>query len=228
LVQRYLAAQTRLTAQRDGNRVTGQLTDDTGRPVGGAQIQIASVDNGESQLASVRTLSGTVPPDAASAVFGVRINKECDCSGTANVGIGSLRYTDNGTAQAIDRTLTPTPQEDAGGRFRVSKGQPVSGNTLPFPVTPGSAYSVEVPMTVSHDSEGSGYVTIIFLDQQNKGIRRDQLPFDPTTQGLGEVLTDAAGRFSFPVAPELLQSGCGLDVRFSGDQRYRLSLTFVP
>lgn len=228
LVDRYLAAPTRLSAQRDGARIDGQLSDDGGHPVGGARIEIAAVDNGKGQITNVRTLSGTVPPNAASAVLGIRINKECDCSGAADFGIGALRYTNRGSGVVIERTFGPASGQATAGRVVVAKGQQFATNAAPFPVSPGASYSVDVPMRVSHGSEGSGYVTIIFLDRQGNGFKRDELPLQATTHSVGQAVTSAAGRFSLPVDPALLRSAPGFDVKFAGDTRYRLSEAFLP
>ena len=228
LVDRYLAAPTILTARREGNRIIGQLDDRAGHPVAVAQVDITAVDNGRGQINSMRTLSGVVPPIAVSAVMGVRINTECDCSGPANIGIGALRYTEHGSGRTVERTLAPMPGLTAGGRIIVARGQPVLRNSLPFPVTAGAPYTIDVPMRVSYDTEGSGYVTIVFLDAMNKGVKRDELPFQPTKQSLGKVVTDAAGRFSFLANSEVLSSGPGIVIEFSGNERYRLSRTFLP
>ena len=97
LVNRYLAAPTRLTLRHADGRLAGELTDDAGHPLAGVPVTLSAELLGEWGNPAVHTRSGRVPAQAVAAVLALRINVECGCSGPADIGIGLMRYHDDRT-----------------------------------------------------------------------------------------------------------------------------------
>jgi hypothetical protein len=229
LVNRYIASPTRIALQRTGASIAGRLTDGAGNSIGQATVRVLAVANAKTIIMAVRKLTGLVPPGAATAVIGVRINVECGCSGPANVAIGRVVYHDDRSGQTVQRQFT-----QAGGaianvaRFVAAAGQKMWQNTPGFLVTPGDPFTIEVPMSASYDSAGNGVVAIIFLDHKGQGISRVWLPFEPSTDPVRTTVTDALGRFSLPLAPALSNSNPSFLATFDGNDQFRLSSSMAP
>jgi hypothetical protein len=223
LVNQYAAQLTRLTAQRSGETISGRLTGVDRKPLPGASIRVTATDNGATPITNVRIASGTVPAQAASATIALRINTECQCDGVANVGFGPIHYTDGGTQAEIERNLGQQP----GHRIIVHRGEKFGQNTPTFPVHSGTPYMAQVPMQVSNESSGSGYVAIIFLDQHNVQVGNNQIRFEPSMQQAGAVFTDEAGFFSFLPDPEIRRLRASYMVEFFGNERQRYCHIFV-
>lgn len=224
LVNRYLAAETRLELHRVGERLEGRMTDTAGQPVPNATLALSTTTGGAPGASALHTRTGTVPPKAATAVLALRINAECECSGTADVAIGTMEYRDQGTAQPVQQNFRPQP--GATGRFHAQPGQAVTQNTPGFPVTPNTPFTIQVPMSIDPVSAGSGYVALIFLDAQGKGVLRLRIPFDPVREPVGNVVTDAQGRFSLP--PRTGPSNRGFHIEYSGDPQHRVAKASAP
>jgi hypothetical protein len=222
LVNRYLTAETRLELHRVGERLEGRITDSTGQPVPGATLALSSAINGSTSASALHTRTGTVPPRAATAVLALRINSECECSGVADVAIGTMAYREQGSSQAVQQTFHPQAgPAGATGRFHAQPGQAVTQNTPRFPVTPNAPFTVEVPMSISPVTVGSGYVALIFLDAQGKGLLRLRIPFEPVARDIGTVQSDQAGRFSMQPSAETLRASVGFHAAYNGDAQHR-------
>ena len=72
-------------------------------------------------------------------------------------------------------------------------------------------------------SAGSGYLAMIFLDQQGKEVERLRLPFQPAERPIGNLTTDTRGRFLFLPSPEVLRQASGFRVEFAGTLQYRMA-----
>jgi hypothetical protein len=57
-----------------------------------APVTISVERTGKPDAPAPHALSGQVPLKAITAVLALRINAECGCSGSADVGIGPARY----------------------------------------------------------------------------------------------------------------------------------------
>jgi hypothetical protein len=230
LVNRYLTAQTRLVLLRTGNRLQGELTDTAGHPLPAAQVTLSAQLLGEPGAPALHTRSGPVPPKAAMAILALRINAECSCSGPADIALGPVRYRDDRTGQIVERAFHPTSARANAptlARFQVEPGQPISQNAPKFPVTPDNSYTVEVPMSTTLASAGSGYVALVFLDAQGKEIERLRLPFEPVERPIGTLTTDAQGRFTLSPDDATLRSSISFRAQFAGDARHRLASATV-
>ena len=230
LVNRYLAAETRLVLLRTGNRLQGELTDTAGHPLPAAQVTLSALALGEPGAPILHTRSGQVPPKAAAAILALRINAECNCSGPADIALGPVRYRDDRTGQIVERALLPTSaraNSSMSARFQAVPGQPISQNAPKFPVTPDNPYTIQVPMSTTPSSAGSGYVALVFLDAQGKEIERLRLPFEPVERPIGTLTTDAQGRFTLSPDDATLRASISFRAEFAGDARHRLASATV-
>ena len=144
LVGRYLTAQSRLVLRHAGDRLEGQLTDTQGRAMPDATVIISALTNGEADRPPVRTLSGDVPAKATSALFALRINTECQCSGTANVMIAPMTFRDRDTG-AVGHYRFAAGQKGSAVDFRTHPGQKIVQNTPHFEVAANHPFVAEIP-----------------------------------------------------------------------------------
>ena len=172
LVNRYAAAPARLDLRRVNTRLEGELTGLAGRPIGGAPITLAAESFGDWTAPAVHTLSGRVPSNAPTAIFALRINAECHCSGPADIGVGPMLYRDDRTGATV-RQAFQGPEGTAAAlvHFQARPGQAITQNVQRFPVMPGDPFTIQVPMRTDPASEDSGYVALIFLWPKDTGTR---------------------------------------------------------
>lgn len=225
LVNRYAAAETRVELQRTAARLTGQLTTTAGTPIAGQTLRIFAVDIANAGPPAEVTQSGIVPEKAKVALFALRANAECNCSGPVNVTIGRLRFRDDRTGQEVVRTLSVRGGTAVAGGLHIvaPSGQPMMPNTAAWPVVPGDPWTIRVEMGATGDSAHSGYVALIFGSGQ-----RVFLPFAPATRQVGQVVTDSAGRFTFVADAALLRLNPGFKVEFAGSDLYRMAEATFP
>jgi len=232
LVHRYLAAQTKLTLHRAGNRLEGRITDIADRPVDSAPIFVTARFFGGPEAFAAGMRSGRVPPNAASALFALRINAECNCSGRADVTLGGIQYRDDRSGQTVRRAFRSfsVPGGVVGqDRFEVSPGQMTVQNTSVFPVTANDPFTVRMPIRMDSASAGSGYVAIVFLDVAGNELERVRLPFAAVERLAGVPTTDPQGRFSLRIDPATQRAGEGFRAEYHGDVTHRLaSATLAP
>jgi hypothetical protein len=229
LVNRYLAAETRLALHRVGGRLEGQLTDTTGRPLAQAPVNLLAQHTGRTGAPVQHVLSGHVPQEAVAALFALRINTECGCSGQTDIAIGPLEYRDDRTGQTVHQAFRPaTGSGDATlAHFHALPGQAILQNTSTFPVTASAAFTVRVPMVTDLASASTGYVALIFHDAQGKGLERQPLPFEPTERPIGTLTTDAQGHFALLPDPDTLRASIGFRAEFQGDEHHRTASATV-
>jgi hypothetical protein len=224
LVNRYLAAESRLEIKLVGDRLEGRLGGTGGGPVAGAQVMISARSSGESGPPVLHSRSGLVPPKAVAALYALRINAECVCSGTVDAAIGPMEYRNDRTGDKVQKAFRRTATTDTDSmmiRFRAQPGQPIAQNTSGFPVVTGDPFTIRVPMRINADSGSSGYTALIFVDAKGKEVERLKLTLDPAEHSVGTAVTDGLGRFSLmPEAPSLSGAG-GFKADFLGDGGHR-------
>jgi hypothetical protein len=231
LVNRYVAAETHLAVHRVGERLEGRLTDSAGRSLPGAKVAVVAARTGESGTATLHQRSGKVPDKVVAALFALRINAECNCSGPADIQLGPLSYHDDRTGQRIEQALQPRPERGPSPvltQFRANSGQALIKNTTRFPVSASDPFTVEASMRTDLASARSGYVALIFLDGNGKEVERLRMPFQPAEQLIGTATTDAQGSFSMSPNPKVLRAGMGIRAEFAGDANRRSTSAQVP
>ena len=195
---KYLRPAASLSLSRSGDGISGTLAGPAGAPVVGATIRLTAVDVAGHAWPTVRSLSGTVPEGAATAVVGLRVGVEgaCDC-GEGAVILGGLHYREHGKpAQDVSPVVLPVAGAPASLRtLVVALGRTLAPNLKQFPLTPGAAFSFQAWIAASEAAARSGYATVVFLDAKGHGMLRQNLWFEPSVQPFGPAVTDAQGRF---------------------------------
>lgn len=216
LIDRYRLPRTRFEAQREGNAWHVLLVDASGRPLSGERVSVTRLGYNPAEPPPIHAVSGTVPIDAERAILGWRINTECLCAGDNDLVIGDLVYREEKggaagqtlpasdfAARRSDDGVIVTPQPAGNGmlyRVRVERGGHLLLNSPPFPVTPGAAYRLSVPLGVADVQGLYGYATIIWVDRQEKGLFRSNLE-DPGERAPAATLKTAGdGSFRIPSA----------------------------
>ncbi len=224
----YARTRTEVSAavsESDGDLVIdGRLLDVSGEPIAGQPVDVRSRSacEGCSEDESGRVyggidvlqdyvITGVVPDGATMADVGYRVNDECSCNGLADLLIEEFRYTEAGTENPI---VNPgfaagleawSPWGEAtqevgpdGLRVTAAPGQAASINSEMFPVTAGEPFAMTVAASVSPQSDGSGFFTLIFHGEDD-AIRRFRRHMRPSRAAIGGAVTDADGRFQLRV-----------------------------
>jgi hypothetical protein len=230
LVNRYAAADTHLTLQLSGDRLAGQLMGPDEKPLFGQRLEALAVDNHNEGTPTVRTLMGVVPPDADHALFILRINAECECSGPADVTLGTLHYKDAHDGQQTSRefAVRGIAAGNTGLHIVARAGQPFMPNTVSWPVKPGDPWTAQVTMGASAESLHSGYVALVFMRKDGREIHRFRMRLEPATIPLRETTTDATGHYTLPVPAALMRLNPGFKVEYAGGDLYRMSEATLP
>ena len=225
----YLRPAAALSLARQGATVTGRLTDAVGRPVAGANVAITAVDVGGRTEPLVRSLSGTTPQGAATAVAGIRVDREGAraCDGEGGAVVGGLRYQEKGTGklEVVSPVNLPIDGAPASARtIRIAPGVTFNPNLKQFAVTPGTPYILSAPIAATASAEHAGYATLVFMDSAGKGLKRDFLWFSPSQRDLGAATTDADGRFRLDLPPTVALSQPEVRANFAGNASLRGAL----
>lgn len=243
LIDRYFRSRTKLTLSNDGTQLSGKLSSGA-NGVAGASVQLTSQPLSGSGTAGVYTLTGAVPSKARTALVGVRINTDCyACNGPAYITIFSFHYSENqGTTATWDFaqgtnnwSLVPGPPGFTAGPPPYGQGLTMStqaglpaylNSNLKVTVTPGATFTLQVAAQVSPVSVGSGYFTIIWLDQNNNEPSRDIIPFEPQSQVLTTATTVADGTFTAGVAVD--PAAYKVTAQYAGSSSMWPALATVP
>jgi hypothetical protein len=224
IAYRYLLPKSNIRLKRSNSNLIGTLTDDSGHPIAGAPISIEAIDVGGRTSLAVHVVKDVVPPNATTALMGVRINHEgaCACSGPTEATIGAVRYHETGSPKANTAYNEDRPNgEPAAKRFEIDSTHTTTINSKGFLVTPGATFTLTVPATVPWDAEDTGYVAIIFQDRDGHGIDRRFWRFRPNQSQLGAVTTDISGSFQFVVHLDQVRLGLAFRVIYEGSNRIR-------
>lgn len=243
LVNRYFATRTTISsltvsaASAAGERtVTGKVRDSVGRAIKNATIEVALRPDAGSGLAATYTLTGTVPANATSAIFGVRMNTECDCAGSGEIALYDVRYTENGSS--ANRVPDPSfanagawgawgagqfvPSDSGAGRmFRATAGHGEAAglNGAAFAVTPGASYTVTIRARLGAGTEGAGYFAVMFGGGSSfRETARARLTFAPQATTF-TATTDANGAFRVRLA-NTPRTPVRVRTSYAGDAKY--------
>jgi len=236
LVKGYLRPAAKLRTTSNGSSLQVLLTEEGGAPLGGATLVIEvqkKTGLGEPDNAH---LSGIVPSGARSALFGVRINMECNCQGESSIGLTLAKYQELGSPAAIKRGFSSglngwrfagtaaheITMGDNGSqilRIQARPQQTAMLNSAPFEVSPGASFEADVRLQVQPGSEGSGHVALIFLDAGGKEIVRTSLPLQSAWRTTRRAVTDASG--SFALTSGAYGNDTSVRVTFPGDNQHR-------
>ncbi|TDX02107.1 hypothetical protein [Dinghuibacter silviterrae] len=222
----YIHARSALTLTRQGNILTGRLTDAQGKSVSQAAVYIDAVDVGARMGLTDRALTGVVPAGAVTGVVGLRANLEgaCACDGEAGAAVGGITYREQGTPAPQVVSPVTLPVAGAPPAVRTLAIRPDTTwmqNLSQVTVTPGKTFLFHAPIMATASAERAGYATIVFLDSAHRGLLRRNLWFSPSRQRLDTVVTDADGRFRLPLTDAAVDAGAEVDATYPGDKTLR-------
>jgi hypothetical protein len=215
-----------LILTRHENILTGRVMDVSGRPLPHAGVTIDAVDVGARMGLTDRSLTGTVPPGAKSAMIGIRANQEGShaTDGMAGAAIGRIQYGEQGAGRREVVSPVRLPIPDPPPSIRTLKLTPDTSyqlNLKQIAVTAGKTFYLKAGIMATRNAERGGYVTIIFLDSAGRGITRRSLWFTPSQERLDSVVTDEDGRFRLLLTGRVLDAGAEIRAFFGGNQDLR-------
>jgi len=242
LVAQYLLPRTRLTVQRSATGVQGRLTQISGQPVPGARIAVEVLGDDPGRTPPVRSVAGTVPPQARFAVLGLRVNSECWCSGANDLVFGPLSYreTAGGSVHYEYRDATP-PRPEAGltatpevvanqplMHLKVAPNRNFGFNSPVFPVTPGAQFQFQVPLGSLNASGLFGTATVVWLDAQRQGIKRANITVGDDATPIAAAVTDASGSFAASLPEKTHWQQRPLLLHYAGSPTLRAAYAAPP
>ncbi|MFP5332306.1 MAG: hypothetical protein ACLGHX_08115 [Acidimicrobiia bacterium] len=243
LVLRYLRERTALDASFDEGVITGSLSTSEGEPVTRATVLVGAVATSGPGVMAEYFLKGTVPEGVVAGNVGYRINTECECSGTVELLLEEVRYTEDGSPDSLVPNGSFARGWEAWGAwgsalYELGAGQDGSGQALRvsampgldaglnsglFEVTPGTEFELVFLARVSPGSQGAGYFHIIFHDTSGE-VQRLTIPLQPGHVDLGQATTGPDGRFQLPASTA---EGVAFVVVFDGDDSHWPAQVFV-
>ena len=209
LINSYFRQRTAMSLAAGGGSAHGVLELANGDPLARQQVTLfAQPIDGRGTMANY-TLSGTVPAETSRALIQVCIN-QCGETGANDMTLYSFTYFDTGgqlgsygsadewTQWAADPAGTAVVSVSREGAYTAmhtsaTRSQRIYINSMPFPVTPGSRFSMSIKARISPGSVGSGTISIIFL--QETEVSRTSLPFRPASIALGTAVTASDGSY---------------------------------
>ena len=186
------------------------LIDEHGQPVVGAHVQAARVDVAR---LTARHVNGIIPPNAASVLLALRLNVECDCTGSGAVRLGEVHLSSGGRETVLRFTDLPIGA-DGVQSFHAVTGRSEMHNSANVPVVPGVPYALDMRMAADGTVGQAGYLALISLGADGREVSRTRFPLTPSLTDPIDLTTDASGavdflalghgnvRFSFAGAPD--------------------------
>ena len=221
LAAQYLLARPSLTLTRQADILSGRMVDAQGQPVAATELTIEAIDVSGSMDPVDRHLTGTVPPNAATAAIAIQANlsQACICAGSIDASVGVIHYDETSTGRHEE--VPPFPPAAGADRpsiraMQFFPGQPVNLTFKSFPVTPGASFDLAMPLAVSASGERAGYAALMFSDSGGKNLRWDRLWFRPSVRSVGHAVTDADGRFQMELPAEAVAAGSEIRAYFPG------------
>jgi hypothetical protein len=235
---------------------SGRLTDANGAPISGALITVTDTPMTGS-FSQQYQLTGIPPAAAAQAVVGLRVNTDDSTllwpgyffagPGESDFSLYQVSYIQ--PEDGMQRV--PNGDFSSGGESWVLQGQAqllasdrgagqmlqVEANatqfaiaqSVPFPISEGTAFQVTFSARVAPSSFGSGYFLLGFLDasgnylhlpQESAGaLPSESLPLQPARVSLGTTATDTAGNYSLSLA-SLGTAQVFLEATYAGDESH--------
>jgi len=229
LINRYVRPRPILQAQFVGRGVHGKLFTPDGKPVAGVTINGYKHGVDFTQPLPVQVVTGVVPATSVQAIIGVRVNVECNCTGTNDLLLGNLSYQESQGGTSRYTTSFPTTASVQNGV--ILGGEYVGGtlvnriialspnwtlwNSNVFPVTANAQYQWTIPAATVGGVGWAGNVILIFIDASGNGTRITVVPA-PGKALVSTTVTAADGTFALPKLPRAVDGPNPVSVEFDG------------
>lgn len=191
-----------------GRTASGRLTTSEGGPL--ADRVVSGTAHPLGGGTSRNRLSGTVPESATGALIAVRANAEGGTPSQVDVRISDVSYREDGGENMVPNPRFAKGLDDwaayGSGKVKVVGGkgdrsmrltakpkQAIFVDGTQFKVTPGAEYDFAATVDVAGKSLGSGYVSLIFIAEDE--LARQNLGFWVGPQRLPPVTTSEDGTF---------------------------------
>ncbi len=216
----YLRPRSSLSLTVNQGVASGSLTTADGTPIAEASVEISALPlSGQGGWADY-TLSSVVPEGATSADVGLRVNTECQCSGPAQLRLGSITYMESGQTVsqvpnsrfstglqgwgiwgAVSTQLTGG-ENGTGRALAVSAGpgQDAGVNSDSFIVHNGRTFDLTFRARVDPPTQASGYFDIVFLSDAGE-VQRMTVPIEVARLAIGSAVTQPGGSYKLAWAP---------------------------
>jgi hypothetical protein len=213
LIDAYFRTRTNLTMAISSGELSGKLTTTEGNPIAGAKVQVLLTPLSPKEAMGTLVATGTIPPGTTDILFGIRVNVECGCSGSANVQVAEFRFQpQNGkvTVSTFQKArsdtviwgnITDLKGASVGGvrngvlRMAVRRGQQVMMNSTTAPEHAQGSFTFSIKAYTTPDSAGSGYFAVFFM-QGGHELSRTMVKFGPAILPVGTAQTGPDGSWS--------------------------------
>jgi hypothetical protein len=218
LINRYFAPRTQMAVTVDGastDHVTlsSTLSTTDGAPIANAPLTASLQPVGSDY--QVLHFNGRVPDGVSSAIIAFRVNTEGARSGSANLRIYSVGFTQGGSdtnlvgnghfargeadwgSYGTGKASVVSSDRGAGQmlKLRASPDESINVDHPEFAVSPGSEYTLEVAAAVPAESVGTGYIAVIWVGATE--VDRDRLFLTPQPIELDGATTNERGDATF-------------------------------
>jgi len=235
LIDAYFRTRTNLTSSVSGNALGGKLTTAQGQPIAGAKVQVRLTPLSGDGLMGALVAQGTLPPGTTSILFGIRVNAECGCSGSANVRIAEFRFQPQNGPPTV-RTFRNARGVGEWGDMTDSKGvrianvengvlhlvarrgQPMVMNSAQTPEHGQGNFTFSVRAQVPAAAVGSGYFAVFLMNDKGE-LSRTRIPFRPASVPVGTAVTGSDGSWSIRLSGQGENEFATL-AQYAGDERY--------
>lgn len=242
-VNAYFRSRTKLAATCAAGRLSGQLTDEGGRPLADAQVTLAVLPAFEAPEVVHRTIQGLVPAGAKTAQVGLRIGLEGSCAGTSRFSLGHVRYAE--PAAGTQATEFPMEQghkdwglqgtatavvDEASHLLNVTatQEQTLLLNSKTIPVIGLREFTLNLDLQLQHETE-TGYFVVFFFNDARKVLLRVQEPLVPEKlRTIKKLTTDADGQFVISATTPELRQARSIQLTYAGDAKRRPSIHIIP
>ena len=153
----YFRDRTVLAATRQPDRLSGSLTDASGRPIAAARVALAILPGFDDPAMTRRVVKGTVPAGATTALVGRRIGIEGSRPRAARLSLGDIHYAEIFGDPNRHLPVRSGPQRlgvPGHGHGRTEGGGGGSGHALGIAAAPGQTVmlnSKAIPVKPGHE-----------------------------------------------------------------------------
>jgi hypothetical protein len=221
----WLRPRTRIQRLPGGS---GLIAAQSGTPLEGAKLAVEFNAQDPSGGLIHQKVTGVVPQDTASALFGLRLHIECRCNpALASIALGDFRFAQPGhppydldlrswAEQEPTRVVPIDPRRPDVLRVNAEVAQRLMLNGPRFAVTPGAEFLFTFSWQIPIESDGTGFVALIFFGADGIERTRTIHAVRATWRELYSLKSDSRGRFPWPASNRRVTR-----LVFTGDPAHR-------
>jgi hypothetical protein len=152
-------------------------------------------------------------------------------SESGEVDVGSISLTFEGRTWHVRESpleIKLSSTTTASANFIIQDGARCNAMSV-VPLHPGQPYTLNVPIAATESADHGGYIAVLFVDSDCKGVKRSYLYFSPSSVALSVTSsTNSDGELNITVPKELWTPGVELRAYYDGDNSsYRPTMTVL-